>query len=143
MGSVSELKTKLADVPGIDTLDVTFGAGLQHITINGRTVTVGVNASIEDIRAEFRAALNLSKIGAITTSKPTMASVTGAGHAGQSLKQMMADRKAKLTAAHEKLATNFGKLDQATAALDSLGDDVGNEAADLLASIGQFKNDLG
>ena len=139
MGSVSELKTKLADVPGIDTLDVTFGAGLQHITINGRTVTVGVNASIEDIRA----ALNLSKIDAITTRKPPMGSVTGAGHAGQSLKQMMADRKAKLTAAHEKLSANFGKLDQATAALDSLGDDVGTEADDLLASIGQFKNDLG
>lgn len=69
-------------------------------------------------------------------------SVTGASHASVSLKQMLDDRKAKIAAAHDKFAASMGKLDQATTALDSLGDDVANEAADLMASIGQFKNNL-
>ena len=70
-------------------------------------------------------------------------SVTGAAHVGSSLKDMLNQRKQKISAAHDKLNNSFGKLDQATAALDSLGDDVSNEADDLLATIGQFKNDLG
>lgn len=70
-------------------------------------------------------------------------SITGASHASMSLKQMLADRKAKIAAAHDKLAANMNKLDEATMALDSLGNDVGSEAADLMASIGQFKNDIG
>jgi hypothetical protein len=70
-------------------------------------------------------------------------SITGASHASVSLKQMLSERKAKIAAAKDKLDANMGKLDQATAALESLGTDVGTEADDLLASIGQFKNNLG
>jgi len=138
MGAVTNLKSQLGDIPGIETLNVTFGDGFQNITINGRTIQVGAEASIDEIRQ----ALNVEKINQVTTSTKPM-SVTGAAHAGTSLKQMMQDRKTKLAAAHDKLNANMGKLDQATAALDSLGDDVGSEADDLLASIGQFKNDLG
>jgi hypothetical protein len=50
MGGLSELRQELGGVPGIDTLQVAFGAGQQHITLNGHTVTLGVNASIDEIR---------------------------------------------------------------------------------------------
>jgi hypothetical protein len=151
MGSLSELKAELGNVPGIDTLQVTFGEGMQHITLNGKTVSLGVNASIDDIRKELglseptTAIIPQVQIMPALSSSPKTATtgITGATHAGMSLKQMMADRKNKLSAARAKVEANFGKLDQATAALDSLGDDLGSEADDLLASIGQFKNDLG
>jgi hypothetical protein len=69
-------------------------------------------------------------------------SVTGAAHVGTSLKDMLTQRKAKIAAAHDKLNANFDKLDQATSALDTLGDKVGSEADDLLATVGQISNEI-
>jgi hypothetical protein len=122
----------------------------QYVTLGGKTVAVSPMASDQEIAAalgvpsEQATPLPAVQIGApVAQTKPAATGLTGATHAGMSLKQMMADRKQKLSAARDKLETNFGKLDQATSALDSLGDDVGSEADDLLASIGQFKNDLG
>jgi hypothetical protein len=151
MGSQSTLREEL----GRNDIEVRFGDGKQYVTMDGKTVELSAEASA----AEVAQALNLSKIDAaaqpapapvqaitaapIAPVKSATTGLTGATHAGLSLKQMMADRKNKLAAARDKLETNFGKLDQATSALDSLGDDVGSEADDLLASIGQFKNDLG
>jgi hypothetical protein len=160
--SVSDLKTRLHDVPGIENLTMQNLAGRQVYSLGGKVIGLDPNASDAEIENAIRAAVASPSIalipleGASVALLPNVApapsqsiprgkamSVTGAAHAGMSLKQMMADKKAKLAAAHDKLSANFGKLDQATAALDSLGDDVGSEADDLLASIGQFKNDLG
>ena len=76
------------------------------------------------------------------TDKVT-SSVTGAGHAALSIKQMMADGKTAIATAHQHVLEQAGKLNKAAAALQGLGDDLGSEADDLLAAIGQFKNDLG
>jgi hypothetical protein len=124
----------------------------QYVSLGGKTVAVSPMASDQEIAT----ALGIPAESAptplpavqIAPSAPVVAKsattgMTGATHAGMSIKQMMADRKQKLGAAHDKVVANFGKLDQATAALDAFGDDLGNEADDLLASIGQFKNDLG
>lgn len=70
-------------------------------------------------------------------------SITGASHVGMSLKDMMEQRKRAMADGHAKLQDAFAKMDQATAALNSVGDKVAAEADDLLASVGQFTNDLG
>jgi hypothetical protein len=43
---------------------------------------------------------------------------------------------------HAKLQSAFAKMDQATAALNTVGDKVAAEADDLMSSIGQFSNEL-
>jgi hypothetical protein len=70
-------------------------------------------------------------------------SITGAVPATLSVKQMIEQSRQTVKAAHEKLQTNAAKVAQAAAALDSLGDDLGKEGDDLLAMVGQYKNDLG
>jgi hypothetical protein len=69
-------------------------------------------------------------------------SVTGAGHAALSIKQMMADSKSAIATAHQHVLQQASKLNKAADALQGLGDDLGSEADDLLAAIGQFKNSI-
>jgi hypothetical protein len=128
-----------------------------YASLGGKTVAVSPMASDQEIASKLGVAADqtatpvpkvqimppMASSSVPVVAKAATSGLTGATHVGMSLKQMMADRKNKLGAARDKLETNFGKLDQATAALNSLGDDVGSEADDLLASIGQFKNDLG
>lgn len=70
-------------------------------------------------------------------------SITGAAPATLSIKQMIEASRTTVKAAHEKLTANAAKVQQAADALSSLGDDLGKEGDDLLAMVGQYKNDLG
>jgi hypothetical protein len=56
--TLADLKADLGDVPGLDTLSVRYGDGLQFVTYNGRTTALSESASIDEIRR----ALNLAKI---------------------------------------------------------------------------------
>jgi len=114
----------------------------RTITDNGGQIEVEWTARLQQKLQATIPRIQSAQVIATALNEKSM-SITGASHASVSLKQMLADRKAKLAAAQDKLSANLGKLDQATAALDSLGSDVGTEADDLLASVGQFKNDLG
>jgi hypothetical protein len=69
-------------------------------------------------------------------------SITGAAPATLSIKEMIEASRKTMQAAHQKFTTNAAKVAQAAAALDSLGDDLGKEGDDLLAMVGQYKNDL-
>lgn len=151
------VKARLADVPGIDGMSVSNIAGRINFGMDGKIASVDENASDADIDAAIRATFGdhvtpapaaaplaaPAAAPAIPAKETAAVSVTGAAHVGTSLKDMLTQRKAKISAAHDKLSANFDKLDQATAALDTLGDKVGSEAADLLAVVGQFTNDLG
>jgi len=81
----------------------------------------------------------IAPAAAPVTSTPTM-SVTGAAPAALSVKDLIASSRSKIQAAHDKLATNAAKVDAAGDALSSLGDNLGKEADDLMAMIGQFTN---
>lgn len=148
------LKFALADIDGIETLTqanvggrMVFGFG-----VSAASTTIGVDPAATDdqiiaaIRKAAEAKQPAPAAPAAAAPQPTQGtttmSVTGAAHVGTSLKDMLNDRKAKIAAAHDKLNTNFGKLDQATAALDTLGDKVGAEADDLLATVGQISNEI-
>lgn len=162
------VKARLADVPGIDGMSVSNIAGRMQFGMDGKIAAVDENATDADIDAAIRATFGSNALKTLTApltsatlpvvalapaaapstavvpAKETAAvSVTGASHVGTSLKDMLTQRKAKISAAHDKLSANFDKLDVATAALDTLGDKVGSEADDLLSVVGQFTNDLG
>lgn len=74
-------------------------------------------------------------------------SVTGASHAGLSLKAMMEKHKARIASMLEdnlgKVQAGFDKQMQGATAVGTLGDKVNAEGDDLLAAVGQFTNDLG
>lgn len=149
--SVHELKQALSAVPGVESLTLGYAPnGNELVTIAGRTVEVSPGASNEDIALAFR--------GGQTTPIPTVAfvappippqtrtksmSITGAAPAALSIKDLIANSRQTVKAAHDKLIANAGKVNDAAAALNGLGDDLGKEGDDLMAMIGQFKNDLG
>lgn len=141
--SVHELKQGLAHVPGAESLTVSYAPnGDELVTIAGRTLDVRPDASNEDIAAAFLT-LPTVPFSNVTTTRTAPMSITGAAGATLSIKDIISKSRATVQAAHEKLATNAGKVATAAAALDSLGDDLGKEGDDLMAMIGQFKNSLG
>jgi hypothetical protein len=148
--SVHELKQALHAVPGVESLTLGYAPnGDELVTISGRTVAVRPGASCEEIALAFRdPATNTSNVTVTPLPNPFQTkvkpmSITGAAGATLSIKDIISKSRATVQAAHAKLTTNADKVTQAAAALDSLGDDLGKEGDDLLAMIGQFKNDLG
>jgi hypothetical protein len=142
--SVNDLKSRMADIPGIDGLTMHLANGRQVFTLGNIVGSVGAFASDQEIEDAIRAAIKLPSVGIVPMqSKETAMSITGAAHVSTSLKDMLAQRKQAMADGHAKLQDAFAKMDQATAALNSVGDKVAAEADDLLASVGQFTNSLG
>jgi hypothetical protein len=169
--SISELKLRLADVPGIETLTMQLIGGRQVFGFNGLIAAVDPMATDQEIETAIRDAADLAKFGrgpaekqaAATDSaalipsvqlapatNPTGAkpmSVTGAGHAGLKLRELMDAHKRRIAQLLDdnlaKVQAGFDKQLQGAAAVGTLGDKVNAEGDDLLASVGQFTNDLG
>lgn len=142
--SISDLRARMSDVPGIEKLTMRLANGQQIFTIGDIVGSVGAFASDQEIENAIRAAIKLPSIGIFPEQRKEAAmSITGAAHVGSSLKDMIEQRKRAMADGHAKLQGALDKMDQATAALNSIGDKVSAEADDLLASVGQFTNDLG
>lgn len=152
--SVHELKQALRAIPGAESLTLGYAPnGDELVTIAGRTVTVRPGASNEEIELAFRdPAMSTPNVtvtplpapvayapAPITRTTAAM-SITGAAPATLSVKDLIANSRALVQSAHDKLTTNAAKVAQAAAALDGLGDSLGKEGDDLLAMIGQFTN---
>jgi hypothetical protein len=134
----------MSDVPGIEGLTMQLANGRQVFTILGHVASTGAFASDEEIETAIRNAVRLPSVPLIAEKiKDAPMSLTGAAHVGSSLKEMLEQRKRAMQDGHAKLQGAFAKMDQATAALNSVGDKVAAEADDLLASVGQFTNSLG
>ena len=156
--SVQDLKLALKHLPGSEGLTVTYApkTGDMLVTIAGRTVEVRPAASNAEIAAAFAnptvptantavltaATLPAPRLAPITQVSTPKMSITGAVNAGMTIKDLIANSRVSVKAAHDKLIANAGKVQDAAAALDGLGDDLGSEADDLMSMIGQFKNDL-
>jgi hypothetical protein len=141
--SINDLKARMSDIPGIDGLIMQLANGRQVFTIGEHVTSTTAFASDDEIEKAIRNALRLPSV-ALIPDKPKEApmSITGAAHVGSSLKDMIEQRKRAMADGHAKLQTAFAKMDQATAALNSVGDKVAAEADDLLASVGQFTNEI-
>lgn len=140
--SLFDLKSRMADIPGIEGLTMQLANGRGVFTLGNVIGSVGAFASDQEIEDAIRAAIRLPAVPLIDQPKDTPMSITGAAHVGSSLKDMIEQRKRAMADGHAKLQTAFAKMDQATAALNSVGDKVAAEADDLLASVGQFTNEL-
>lgn len=165
---LDRLKAKLADVPGFGSLSVTNIAGRKVYGFNGVMAAVDPKADEAETERAIRkaAAMVPPKLPAPAVPMPPVTTfrlgpatplplvsiqpartksmaVTGASHAGMSLKDMMAKHKQKIADAQAHVETQFAKLDQAGDAMQKLGDSVGAEADDLMATIGQFSNSIG
>lgn len=92
---------------------------------------------------EIHLASAIADLSPPTQPKSNTMSITGAAPVTLSIKQMIEQSRVTVKAAHEKLTANAGKVQQAADALSGLGDDLGKEGDDLLAMVGQYKNDLG
>ena len=150
----ASVKARLADVPGIDRMSVSNIAGRLEFGMDGKIAAVDENASDAVIDAAIRATFGghitpppvaqpLSAPSApIIPAKATTMSITGAAPATLSIKAMIEASRQKVKGAHDKLIANSAKISQAADALDGLGNDLGTEADDLLAMVGQYKNDL-
>ena len=78
-----------------------------------------------------------------TQQSKTMSSVTGAKSASASLKQLMEQAKQSVTDGMTSVQEGIAKHQQAGAALKNLGTSLNADGDDLLATVGQFTNELG
>ncbi|MGY3535393.1 hypothetical protein [Bradyrhizobium sp. USDA 4452] len=141
--SIADLRSRMADVPGIETLTLALSAGYQHLTWSNGTMSasVGAFASDQDIEDAVRNALRLPAVALIPeTSKGNVMSVTGAGFAGGNLKTQLAAIRQKMQDGQAKMAASLAKMEQAATAHNQLADTVSAEADALMADIGQFTN---
>lgn len=141
--SISDLKARLPDVSGIETLTLALSAGHQRLTWSGgaMTTTVSAFASDQDIEDAIRNATRLPAVSLIAANpKEETMSVTGAGYAGGNLKTQLAAIRQKMQDGQAKMAGALERMNVAAEAHNSLADTVSAEADALLADIGQFTN---
>lgn len=161
--SVADLKARLADVPGIETLTAQLLGGRLVFGFNGLIAAVDPLADDQEIEDAIRHAADLAKFGrnpvektplppvglmpAQTLGGSPMSSGTGASHASLKLKDLMNLHKERIAALLDdgmaKVQAGFDKQLQGATALGKLGDKVNAEGDDILSTVGQFTNDLG
>lgn len=143
--SVADLKARLADVPGIETLTMqlsgernvlSWGQGLTR-----RMTTVTPFASDNDIEAAVRLLANVGETSPVPTQpKEEPMSVTGAGYVAGSLADRLRAVRSKIEQGSARMDAALSKMDQAASAHSALADTVAGEADALLAEVGQFTN---
>lgn len=150
--SVQDLKLALNHIPGSEGVTIAYAphTGNMLVTVADRTIEVHPTASNAEIAAAFAnptvlntaATLPAPRLVPITQVSTPKMSITGAVNAGMTIKDLIAGSRTAVARAHDKLIANAGKVNDAAAALDGLGNDLASEADDLMSMIGQFKNDL-
>lgn len=143
--SVNDLKSRMSDIPGIDGLTMQLANGQQVFTIGDVMASTGAFASDDEIETAIRNAVRLPSVPLIAeeTKDAPMSSVTGARSASTSLKQMMEEAKKSVADGMAEVQAGIEKHAKAGAALKNLGTTLNSDGDDLLASVGQFTNDLG
>lgn len=157
------IKAQLGDVPGIEALSVANTGGRLEFAMGSKVVAVRADAPDLEIEKSIRiifggktvtdtpstaatpvpAAPSPVAATAATGTATIPSNITGAAHATASIADLVKDARQSVQAGHDKIRANVAKVQQAAAALDGLGDNLGDEADNLLAMVGQFKNDLG
>jgi hypothetical protein len=68
--SIADLKTRLHDVPGIETLTMTMPAGRQNYNLNGRMIALDASASDFEVEQAIRASLASPAIAQMLAGTP-------------------------------------------------------------------------
>lgn len=160
--SVHELKQSLRAIPGAESLTLGYAPnGDELVTIAGRTVQVRPGASNAEIELAFREP-PMSTPNVIVTPLPpsvsynqpqgnTMTSTPAPGGFAAGIRAMMDEARAGVEKARAdglaKVGEAVQKLNDAKAATEhvagSMAKTIEDEAASVLAELGQISNDLG
>lgn len=149
MTDLAALKARMPEIVGIDELTETVVGGRRVFGFNGLIAAVDLKANETEIEATIRKTAGLRNavpVAEPVTTQPKgqpMSSVTGARSASMSLKQMMEQAKQSVADGMAEVQAGIDKHARAGAALKTLGSTLNHDGDDLLATVGQFTNDLG
>ncbi|MGJ5074559.1 hypothetical protein [Bradyrhizobium oligotrophicum] len=153
--SIADLKARMADVPGIETLTMGFESGRIVLRWGAYAASVDASASDQAIEAAVRDAIKLPPVTMIpdkpglsavpVQSAPQPASTTG--NAAQSVKALMDEHvrmMGEIQAAHvERLRATLSRQRDAMSAVGAVADKFDAQTDDFLAMMGQYTNALG
>lgn len=147
--SIADLKLRLADVPGIETLTLQLMGGRSCYGFAGKIAAVDPLASDEEIEDAIRNAARLPSV-AMIPDKPKEAPMTkpAAGSFAASLRALMDEARSGVAQARAdglaKVSDAVAKLGQAKEAVThvtgSMAKTIEDEAAAVLAELGQISN---
>lgn len=159
--SIADLKVRLADVPGIHTLNMGLAGGRILLRwgegLESYTAVVDAAASDGDIETAIRNAIKLPPVSILPDNpapaplpavpngdKPMSASTAAA--TGASIKQMLEDHARQMADAMEghkaTMRAGFDKQLQAVAAIGRVAAKANSDGDDFLALVGQFTNEI-
>jgi hypothetical protein len=157
--SVSDLRHRMSDVPGIQNLSMDLQAGRIVLSWGeGYSAAVDATASDADIEAAVRAAIRLPPISAIPDVQPSPAPANAApapvqpmttpSTAGLNVKDMMERHVKTMADIHQaQLALLQASLDRqvnaVTGAVTNVATKIDGQTDEFLSMMGQFTNDLG
>ncbi|WP_315731622.1 MULTISPECIES: hypothetical protein [unclassified Bradyrhizobium] len=160
--SIAELRDRLRDIPGIETMTMQTVMGRQLFGLNGKLIGVPVTADDAEIERVIRLAISSDKAGEIipspsaallpelTQTKPEPRA-TMSGSFAASIKAMVDAAKADLEQAKAdglaEVQGAIGKLGEAKSAVKhvtgSMARSIHGQVDDIMAELGQITNDLG
>jgi hypothetical protein len=155
--SISDLKIRLADVPGIENLTMTLEAGRIVLRWAGYSAAVDASASDYEIEVAIRNAIKLPAVSMIpdkpaasvvpatqTTGQPMTTPAT----AGFNVQQMMEQHVKTMQDIHvAQLALLQASLDRqvtaVTGAVTNVAIKIDGQTEEFLSMMGQFTNSIG
>jgi hypothetical protein len=156
--SIHDLKTRMADVAGIETLTMSLEAGRIVLRWDSYSAAVDASASDAECEAAVRNAIKLPPMSLIPDKPaaiPVAAKAYGAAtmstnpaSAGASVKQMMEEhtrmmgeiQQAQLRILESTLAR---QRESVAGAVGKIAQQIDGQTDEFLSALGQFSNDLG
>ena len=156
--SIHDLKTRMADVAGINTLTMSLEAGRIVLRWDGYLAAVDASASDAEIEAAVRNAIKLPPLSLIPEKPAAMAASpsfngvssmsSSPASAGASVKALMEDHVRMMGDIHQAqlriLESSLARQRETVAgAVGKFAEKIDGQTEDFLAIMGQFANDLG
>lgn len=154
--SIADLKTRLADVPGIESLSMSLEAGRMFLRWgSGFAASVDAAASDHDVEVAIRNAVKLPPVTLIpekTAPAPVPAAkgtaMSNPASAGLTVKAMLenhARQMAEIQQAQMRIleSTLARQRDTVANAVGAVAIKLDAQTDEFLAAVGQFTNDLG
>ena len=156
--SIHDLKTRMADVAGIESLSMALEAGRIMLRWDGCSAMVDAAASDAEIEAAIRNAIKVPSVSLIpdkpeavlapAPSKGSSTMSTNPAGAGASVKALMEDHvrmMGEIQAAQIEIlrSTLAQQRNSVTAAVGSVAAKIAAQTDEFNAIMGQFTNDLG
>ncbi|MGJ4954612.1 hypothetical protein ACQR1H_03135 [Bradyrhizobium sp. HKCCYLRH2015] len=147
--SIADLKTRLADVHGIESLNMELQGGRILLRWGDYSASADAAASDAEIEAAVRNALKLAPVAAIPDKPAPAPVVSPAGHTGsvaQSVAQIMESHVRLMAEGHAanvaRLQVSLQRQRDALQAVGNFADKIDAQTDDFLSVMGQYTNAL-